>query len=209
MRVDKIILKAALSTLAAIGVLCVVLLATMCLLFPQTMMRVTYDMGMNSLSIHFASVSYDRSGEAYYAAFATEVSIGADYYDQTEYFGEKLIADDGFEVYCQSKNDSLPETVTMTYQQYIYGQVCLAKYNQGKTSEAVQRAFEYTGQAFPRNNPSAVVMIAAMSAGDTASVNAALTKMQAMKTQITLSQTEGAYLAEMIALATEWTGNQS
>ena len=90
MRIDRVIIRAALSTLAAIGVLFALLIAVMCLIFPQTMMQVTYDMGMDKLSVHFASVAYDRSGDAYYAAYATEVSIGANYDDTTEEFGEKL-----------------------------------------------------------------------------------------------------------------------
>ena len=198
MRVDKVILKAALSTLAAIAILCVLLVLTMCFLFPQTMMEVTYGWGMNEASIYFASVSYNRSGEAHYAAFATEAAIGANYDSATEYYGELLLADDGFAAYAQRRDDALPEDATMTYCQYIQGQVCVAKYDQGKKTEAVDLAFEYVGQAFPKGNPAALVYLTALIAEDSATADQAYAKMQGLSSLVTGE--DATYLGELMSL---------
>ncbi len=180
MRIDKIILKSALSTLAAIGVLCALLILAMCLIFPQTMMQVTYDMGMNKTSVHFASVAYDRSGEAYYVAFATEVSIGKNYDDKTEYYGEKLLGDDGFAEYAAKRNEEAA-SAGITYEQYIQGQVVQAKYDQGKKTEAIAAAEVYTAGTFSKNCSLTTVYLAAFSAGDTQEVSNIIVKLQALE----------------------------
>lgn len=196
MRVDKVIVKAALSTLAAIAVLCVFLIAVLCLVFPQTMMQITYDMGMDGASIHFASVAYDRSGETYYVGFATDVAIMANYDDDTEEYGEKLLLDDGFEEYAKSRITG--DLTVEDFRRYIQGEVCIAKYDQGKKDAAVEKAFEYIGQSFPIDyNPAAKVYLKALSAGDQTTVEKALIKMNALQ----VYDEEAVYLSSLINLA--------
>jgi hypothetical protein len=173
----------------------------MCFVFPQTMMQVTYDLGMNDASIHFASVSYDRSGETYYAAFATELSIAQDYDDKTEWFGEKLLADDGFAAYAQLRDEQVQQDspeVTLTYRGYIESQICLAKYDQGKKTEALERAFLYLGEGtFPVSNPVASVYVRALSKGDAQTANAFLARMQTLS----VSGADRTYLDDLISLS--------
>ena len=87
----------------------------------------------------------------------------------------------------------------MTYRQYIEGQICLAKYDQGK-AEAVDKAFSYVGQSFPKNNAAAMVLFAAISNQDTQTISVILEKMQALKSQVPAADIE--YLDGLIALAT-------
>ncbi|MBQ9728900.1 MAG: hypothetical protein IJV85_04820 [Clostridia bacterium] len=180
MAVDKVILKAVCSTLISIVLLFAFLFGSLCLFFPSTMMRFTYDLGMDESSVKFATRAYKNSGEVYYIAYATEVSIGLGDADKIEKYGEKLLADEKFGAYCEMRNQSLPEDTTMTYEQYVYGQVCMALYEQGKKAEAVERAFELIGNTFPKNNAAAAVLLAALRAQDTETVELIKGKMLAI-----------------------------
>ena len=51
MSVDKVILRAALSTLAAILILFAFMILSLTYIFPSTMMGITYDLGMDGASI--------------------------------------------------------------------------------------------------------------------------------------------------------------
>ena len=196
MRMDKVILKSALSTLAAIGVLYVVLIAVLCLVFPQTMMGVTYDMGMTDLSIFFADVSYNRSHEAYYAAFVTEVSISANYDDKTEWYGQTLLDHSGFDSYAATRVGSADGEKVEEYRTYIQGQVCLAKYDLGKQDEALDTAFGYLGGHFYEYNPVVALLVMRADAEMKAEIG------ERLKSVAVNSSEEQAYLDEMILLAT-------
>ncbi|MBQ8309341.1 MAG: hypothetical protein IJX96_05855 [Clostridia bacterium] len=178
MRVDKVILRAALSTLAAIAALFAVMMLALCFIFPATMMRITYDLGMDSASIYYAKRAYDYTGEAYYAAFATETAIGAENYANVETCGEAFIADDEFDAYCQQRNAEIESKGG--YEQYVYGQVCVAKYRLGEKAEAIEKAFALVGEAFPENNAIAAVLLTALSDGDSETANAVMEKMNEM-----------------------------
>ena len=54
MRIDKIILKAFLQTFAAVLLLLGVMFGVLSAAFPQTMMQMTYDMGMDRYSVNFS-----------------------------------------------------------------------------------------------------------------------------------------------------------
>ena len=104
MRVDKVILRAALSSLAAVATLIGIMIFALCYLFPATMMNLTYDMGMDNASITCAKRSYHRTDEIYYIAFATEVAIVAENDAQIADCGKRLVEDNGqaFQEYCQA-----------------------------------------------------------------------------------------------------------
>ena len=94
MRVDKVIARAALSTVAAILLLCAMMIATLCLAFPQTVMKLTYDLGMDGASVKFATIAYERSeNNVYYIAYATEVAIGAEDYENVRSCGKTFVQD--------------------------------------------------------------------------------------------------------------------
>lgn len=210
MRLDKVIVKAALSTLGAILVLLIIMLGALSLIFPQTMMEFTYTLGMDGACIHFANRSYDASGDVYYIAYAFETAVGADDYANVDACGEKLIADeDEFDAYCLERTSKFPEGVTGTYADYVYRQVCTAKYRCGNSQGALDRALQLCGEgAFGRNNALVSVIVAAIGQQDKATVTAAIEKMQAIDKTI-LTEADSDYLAQVLATAQEWAGQNS
>ena len=210
MRLDKVILKAAFSTLGAILVLLIVMFCARSFIFPQTMVEFTYTMGMDGASIHFATRSYDATGDIYYIAYAFETAIGAEDYANVDVCGEKLIADsDEFASYCVSRTEKFPEGVTGTYADYVYRQVCTAKYRCGNSQAALNRALQLCGEnKFERNNAMVAVIFAAIAQKDGATVSSALQAMQSINTT-QLSSADQQYLADVIAAAQEWTDKNS
>ncbi len=176
MSVDKVILKSVLSTLAAIGILLVFMVVTLCAAFPSTMMEITYDLGMESSSIHFAERAYDSSNDITYIAYATEVAIEEDKTDKILVCGEKFIQHDAFNDYCARKEEKEER-----YAQFIYGKVYVAAYDSGKKAEAVELACGVLGEGqFPKNNALIAVLIRAIEKKDTATVTSIQEKLNAM-----------------------------
>ena len=205
---DKVILRSILSTVAAIFVLFVIMFATLAFVYPSTMMKMTYDLGMYSASVRYAKRTYDRNDEIYYIAFATEVAIMDDNVKNIASCGSRFIKDDGFDGYADERNErvaeSLPDGVdapTMDYRQYVYGNVCVAKYKLGKKTEAIENAFLWNGDTFTENNAVVAVLMRALGEKDNASVDEILTRLQ---TQKTANATEQAYLQSIV----EWTKTQ-
>lgn len=178
MRVDKVILRAALSTLAAAVILFACMLGALSLFYPSTMMQITYDLGMDASAVHHATRAYKRLDEVSYIAFATEVSIGMGDHEKIRDCGWQFVADDGFGTYCQERNADLPDGAVGTYEQYIYGQVCCAEYRVGDKTKAVEQAFGAIGNTFPQNNAVVAVALVALRAEDETTVNLIKTKMR-------------------------------
>lgn len=210
MRLDKVIVKAALSTLGAVLALLVILLAALSLIFPQTMMEFTYSVGMEGASIHFAKCSYDRSGDVYYIAYAFETAVGAGDYANVDACGERLIADeDEFVSYCDARTQILPEGATGTYQEYVYRQVCTAKYRCGNAQGAIERALQLCGEKrFARNNALVAVIVAAMGQKDGQTINGAIAAMQSINAA-ELSAEDSEYLGQVVSAAMEWADKNS
>lgn len=198
MRADKVIVRAVLSTLAAVFVLLVSMFAALAFLFPSTLMQITYDMGMDGASIRYAARSYDRSDEIYFIAFATEVAIGDNDYEKIDDCGSKFVVDSKFSAYANERNAERPEGSTTDYRQYIYGQVCVAKYRRNKKLDAVEKAFEWNGDTFTENNAVVAVLLTSLVLKDVDTVAVIRERLQNQKTA---NETEAAYLASMINLA--------
>jgi hypothetical protein len=195
MGVDKIILRAFFTTLASIAILFLFMLTALVCVYPQTMMKLTYNLGMEKASIWFAEISYDRSDNVYYIAYATEVAIGQQDYAKIDDCGEMLIKDEDFTSFCEDKTSAEME---LTYEQYLYGQVCIAKYERANAAEAVDRAFALTGNAFPKNNAVVAVLITALQKGDTETVELIKGKMIAMQDKV--SEGDKTYFNAILAL---------
>ncbi len=195
MRVDRVILRAAISTLISILVLFAFMLGALCLIFPSTMMGVTYDLGMNEASVDFAKTAYDRSHQIEYIAFATEVAIETGDNARVEECGTVLIAQDGFETYCDKRDSEL--TADIAYKQYIYGQVSVAKYALNKT-DAVATAFAGLAEnTFPKNNAVVALLVAALRADDTQTVAEIKTEMNERAS--TIIEADKSYFDEITA----------
>ena len=198
MRVDKVILRAALSTLAAIAALLAIMLLALCFIFPSTMMRITFDLGLDGASIRYAKRAYAYTSDVSFIAFATEAAIGLGDYAQIETCGEELIADEDFNAHCAQKNALIESEGG--YEQYVFAQVCVAKYRQGEKTEAIEKAFALVENGFPKNNAVAAVLLTALSADDTTTVNDVKAKMQEMDVSEFLDS-EKAYYDALFALA--------
>ena len=198
MRVDKVIMRAALSTLTAIIVLFVAMILMLCFLFPWTMMQLTYDLGMDGASVRSAKRAYNMSGEVYYVAFATDVAIGCGDDEKIVECGKMLIADENFKLYCEEKTAQTAE-LGGVYDQYVYGQVCLAQYRQGVKEGPIATAFSSLDGAFEKNNAVAALLVTALSTKDSDTVDEIQLKMNEMQSQI--SQENSAYFQEMLTLA--------
>jgi hypothetical protein len=207
MRIDKVILRAALTTLASIAALCAVMILALCLVFPSTMMQMTYELGMNNASIGFAQSAYDRTDNIHYIAFATEVAILDGDTDTIVTCGNRLLTDNEFEAYCQQRNANKPENAEGTYQQYFYGQVCLAEYRLAKSVgvkiSVVEKAYDSLGKnAFPKNNALAAVFFAARNQQDMQTLDKIKEKMNEID-KSALSQADGDYYVELAKLLKE------
>ncbi len=201
MRVDKVVLRAALSTVAAIVVLFGFMIFTLSYVYPSTMMNITYDLGMENASITCAKRSYKRSGEVYYIAFATETAIIEENYEQIATCGTLFAEDEEFFAYCKLRNDELGAILDGSYEQYVYGQVCIAEYKLGDKEKAVDDAFGYLGNTFPKNNAVEAVLVTAIGERDGAVIEKIKGKMASL--QNTLSETDRVHFEEVFALLQE------
>ncbi len=187
MSVDKVILRAFLSTLAAIGVLLVFMVGALCAVFPSTMMEMTYDLGMESASIHFAERAYKDSDDIYYIAQATETAIQKDKQSKILSCGERFIGDKDFPAFCQEKGED--------YRQFIYGQVCISKYESGAKDEAISLACGAIDEGrFPPNNALIAVLVTSFEHGD--GETAAKIKDKLLTLQV--EGAEGEYLTQAL-----------
>jgi hypothetical protein len=199
MSVDKLILKVALKTLAAVAALFVFLFSALIIFFPSTMMNFTYNMGMDAASISYAKREYKRTDKIYYIAYATEIAIGLEDCEKIFSCGKAFINDGDFEKYCEAMNENKPAGTIGGYEQYIYGQVCVSEYLLGKKTEAVMRAFDCIEELFPAQNAVVAVLVKALIANDFATVEVIKGKMEQLQVA-NLSETDKSYYAEILAL---------
>ena len=201
MSVDKVILRAVLSTLAAIVLLFGFMFTVLITVYPSTMMGFTYSLGMETSSIRYAERAYKRSDDVYYIAHATQTAIEIENYKKINSCGMKLIADDEFVAFCAEKNAKNEERAG-DYEQYIYGQVCVAKYKLGEKQAAVENAFSFTEEnEFPINNAIVAVLITSLRAEDGETVDLIEGKLK--ERTGTLSESDKAYFDEILRLIAE------
>ncbi len=203
---DKVILKAVFSTLMAIIVLCGVMTAALVFIYPSTMMGLAYDVGLDNASAWFAGRAYNQLDNVYYIAFATEVSIGTGDMEKIDEYGSKFILDESFGEYC-SRMDEQTSGIGNSYAQYVYGQVCMAKYRLGKGEEAVELSFSINEDCFPPKNAAAAVLLIALQRNgqeDLPVIENILARLKALqeeqKTNKTFSDEDLEYLESMIKL---------
>ena len=158
MRVDKIILKAFLQTFAAVLLLLGVMFGVLSAAFPQTMMQMTYDMGMDRSSVNFSVYAYKMHDRVEYIAYGADTALAAGLYSKADECLEKLVSDDDFNEYCNERNKTIPEDTKTTYQAYYFRQLCLSKYFNGNGNGAVDRAVALMGDTFTVGNPLTAVL---------------------------------------------------
>ena len=194
---DKVILRAALKTLAAIGVLLATMMFALCLIFPSTMMHITYDLGMDGASVNYAMRAYRRAPDINYVAHATETAIGADKDAEIEYCGLKFIEHEDFALYCQSRDAEVEGNGL--YKQYIYGNIAVAQYRMGKKHAALNTALSaLDANQFPVNNAFFALAITACMEQDGAML--AIINNQIPQLYDGLTQNDKAYLDYLVNL---------
>lgn len=207
MRTDKVIWRSILTTLLAIALLFGTLLFILCVIFPASMMEITYDLGMNKASVKYAERAYKRTDDVYYAAFATETSILLEDNAKIEENGLRLINDDTFLQYCTLRNEEIAkgnetaaenERVSITYEQYVYGQVTMAQYQQGKKADAIVTAFVSIEKGFPKNNAAALLYLTARKIEDEETATTINAKMQALR-DTDLTDADRLYLEQILS----------
>ncbi|MBE5747029.1 MAG: hypothetical protein E7352_02500 [Clostridiales bacterium] len=181
MSVRKIIFRSCMNTLAAIFILLVFMVGMLVAVYPETMMNISYDMGMEKSCVWFAERAYKRHNKIDTIAFATSVAVEQNMYGKVVTCGEQMIADNEFAVYCDFKdklNHDKYGDLTIggtpiveiigTYDQYVYAQVSIARYKLGDKDGALERAVnavELTAE-FPRNNAFASLLLEVYEFGD-------------------------------------------
>ena len=210
MRVDKVILKAALSTLAAIAILLSVMAAACFAFFPATVMEISYNVGWTETAVENAERAYKQSGDVSFLAFAFEVSVSNGDDKSTEKYGLKLIAHEDFASYCTAEDENVG-AIAGGYASYVHGKTYAAMYRNGKTQQAVDLAFEQVQTSFVRNNPVVRVLLSALQKNDMragALIHQRLVAIkQAQLSSPTYSATDLSYLDEIIALAERYCVN--
>ena len=185
---DKVAVKAFLSSLAAIGMLFVFMFCALCALFPSTMMELTYNMGMEASAIRFAERAYKDNDEIYFIAYATEVALEESKNDKIVSCGERFIFDDEFDEYCQIKGGH--------YREFIIGRVCVEKYKEGDKQGAVSLAYETLNGVFSEGNAMVALLFEVKKNNDAETLLVMKTKIE----EINLTDLERAYLEKVYAV---------
>ena len=194
---DQVFKRAILRTLVGIGILLVVTIPAFILLFPSTMMHITYDLGMENASVRYAMRVYSKTDDIDYIAHATETAIMADNDEKIEVCGLQFVQHADFTAYCALREQQA-QTAGL-YKQYIYGQIALAQYRQGKATDAISTAVSALGQnAFPQNNAFVALSLQALMRNDAQTV--ALLQQKITELDNGLSGADKAYLDELATL---------
>ncbi len=215
MRLNKIILRAFLQTFFAALLLMGISLGVVCLAFPQTMMDVTYSMGMDGASVDFALTSYERFGTVEYIKRGADTALAANLYEKAEECLEKLVADDDFDATCEALDRANEAANKPTgYRAYYYRQLCIAKYEVGKTTEAVDCATTLLGGKFEQGNPLVAVIALARADKDVQAGQATLVyalqqmdKLQADGVCDGYEDADKAYFGQVLETLQKWTTN--
>lgn len=195
MKIDKVVLRAVVSTLCAIAILLLCAFGVAALIYPSTMMKISYAVGNDVGAMKYAYRAYESTDEVYYVAFATEVAIGMDAPKDVEYYASKFVADgDKFERYC-SEIDTKYGYDQGTYKRYVFGRLAVAKYELGKKDEAKTFAFQTLDNGFAENNAVVALLFTALQSSDLETANGIVDELKNL-TVTDVEQSE--YLSALI-----------
>lgn len=172
MDLDKIIGKCVLSTLAAVATLLVFMMSVLCIFFPGTMMGITYNLGMENSSIHFAERAYKSNEDIYFISYATDVAIAEEKQDKIISCGQRLMRNEDFAEFCAKKGDG--------YDLLIARSVIVAKYKSGDKENAINDAFNSLNGGFPATNAVVALLLEAINAKDKDTVSTVVNKLNTL-----------------------------
>ncbi len=172
MDIDKIIGKCILSTLAAVATLLIFMISVLCIFFPGTMMGITYNLGMENSSIHFAERAYKSNEDIYFISYATDVAIAEGKRDKIISCGQRLLNNEEFDEFCVRKGDGYDLLVTRN--------VIVAKYKSGDKENAINEAFNSLNGGFPATNAVVSLLLESINANDKDTVSAVVDKLNTL-----------------------------
>ena len=204
MKLDRVIVRTIVNTLCAIAILCTLLVLSASLVFPSTMMGISYKLGNDSGAMKYAYTAYSRTGEVAYIAYATDVAFGADDDEDIALYGEAFVNDEDFLQYC-SETDALYDQPAGSYCKYVYGRVVVSLYKLGEK----QKSFEYAVQAvengFEENNALVALFVESLVSGDFETADKVETEF--LKVLPTLSEDIKDYVESLLAVYESAKGN--
>ena len=196
MKIDKVVLRAIVSTLCAIAILCLCAFALAAWVYPSTMMKISYAVGNDAGAMKYAYRAYESTDEVYYVAFATEVAISMDEAEDVEYYATKFVADEErFSGYC-AEIDKKHGYDEGTYERYVNGRLVVAKYELGKKSEAKDYAFQSLKGGFAENNAVVALLFTALQNNDGETVESIISSLRSLTV---VDQAESNYLASLLS----------
>lgn len=195
MKLDKVIVRTIVNTLCAIAILCVSSVLFASLVFPSTMMGISYKLGNDSGAMKYAYTSYTRTNEVVYIAYATEVAFGVDDDEDIVRYGESFVADENFSEYC-AQVDLNSGTAQGAYRQYVYGRLVVSEYSLGEKDKAFSYAVEAIGDKFVKNNALVALLFEAMVSNDSVTVEKVILKMRSLGSA--LDGEDAIYLASLL-----------
>jgi hypothetical protein len=83
------------------------------------------------------------------------------------------------------------------YDQYLYAQICMAKYELGDKDEALTSALEWT-EGFPRNNAIAVLFVSAIADDDAEFANSVASKIGEIRDSYDGNTPEAKYIDKLL-----------
>ncbi len=196
MKIDKVVLRAVVSTLCAIAILCLSAFALAVWIYPSTMMKISYAVGNDTGAMKYAYRAYESTDEVYYVAFATEVAISMDEPSDVEYYATQFVADEErFVNYC-AEIDKKHGYDAGTYERYVNGRLVVAKYELGKKADAKEYAFKSLKGGFAENNAVVALLFTALQKNDIETVESIVASL---RTLTVADQMESNYLASLLS----------
>lgn len=202
MPLNKLIVRVASITLGVAVLLFGGLIALFSLFCPQKMMRVSYRLGFENVSVDYAYSAYKKTKNLEYLAFAGDVSYESGDYKDAQKYEQKLVANGKFGLYA-AKQDEKNGAIEGAYLQYAYGVLSCSLYKNGKKAQAVETAETVVSDYnFPRNNALASVYLLSLRKNDQTTANGIKTRLGELKTGWTgdLGSDDYVYLCELFDL---------
>jgi hypothetical protein len=151
------VVKIAAKTALTILIILLAVFAIFNFAYPQHMATLTEDMGNYALAVRYTSLRYTYTGDINDLTRCVEDCILSERDDYIADFGGRLIALDGFDEVCATKDEQLGEQGTYTqgtYRRYIYNKVVASTYANGDYDKAVAIAETENGlESFKNDNP--------------------------------------------------------
>ena len=123
-----------------------------------------------------------------------------------------MIADEGFDDFCNARNENLPDQAKgTTYQAYYFRQLCLAKYLMGDGNAAVERAVQLMDGTFVSGNPLVAVLAQARmdrqaGASTIQTIYNTMTALKDTDVYGNYSTDDKAYFDQVYVSVAKWTG---